>query len=216
MTDYYIGTDPQLMEMFFEAQLEASQDRLRQIVSGECGGPGGIALQKRVAKMADLGELPKSFRGTKREKSIEAVVKEMSREGILAYKCGDFTTCLYVPAEAKCGEDGPKEHECHPNECLNSHILVEDVPFYLKRIADNQRVYDELSSIDRDGPFGLFILKRIRNDVVAIRPLVSLYERRLKDFDTGTPSLSREHSREEIEVLHKILNGWPSKTPEKY
>ena len=23
MTDYYIGTDPQLMEMFFEAQLEA-------------------------------------------------------------------------------------------------------------------------------------------------------------------------------------------------
>ena len=51
--------------------------------------------------MADLGELPKSFRGTKREASMEAVVNEMSRDGILAYKCGEFTTCLYVPGVAQ-------------------------------------------------------------------------------------------------------------------
>jgi hypothetical protein len=146
MTDYYIGTDPQLMEMFFDAQMEASKARLRQMLSGQCGGPGGLLLHKRLAKMADLGELPKSFRGRKREEPIEALVDEMSGDGILTYKCGEFTTCLYVPAVAKCGEDGPKEHECHPTECANSHILLEDVPFYLKNIDDNARVYEQLVS----------------------------------------------------------------------
>jgi integrase len=216
MTDYYIGTDPQLMEMFFEAQMEASKDRLRQILSGECGGPGGLFLQKRLAKMADLGELPKNFLGVKSDKSIEAVVKEASRDGILAYKCADFTTCLYVPGTAKCGEDGPKEHDCHPTECLNSHILIEDVPFYLRNITQNERVFDELPPSEQAGPFGIFVSKRIRNDVVAIQPLVSLYNRRLEGLRTRGDTPYSFHTTEEIAVLQRISNGWLGKRQTKY
>ncbi len=194
MTDYYVGIDPQLMEMFFEAQMEASRARLRQILSGECGGPGGLLLQKRLAKMVDMGELPKSFRGRKREGPIEDLVDEMSGDGVLTYKCGEFTTCLYVPAVAQCGEDGPKEHECHPTGCANSHILIEDVPFYLKNISHNLRVYEQLSEPERRGPFGLFVLKRIRNDSAAIKPLVRLYQEKLRELQEKYEALSEVES----------------------
>lgn len=218
MTDYYVGTDSQLMEMFFEAQMEASRMRLRQILSGECGGPGGLLLQKRLAKMLDLGELPASFRGRIRPGHIEALVEEMSRDGILAYKCADFTTCLYVPAVAKCGDDGPKEHECHPTECANSHILLEDVPFYLRNITHNSEIYDQLSSTEKHGPFGLFIMKRIRNDKTAIRPLARLYKEKLrrqreqyKVFSEAdameAPSLELQNRiNEEAKILEGLLS----------
>ncbi len=217
MTDYYIGADSQLMEMFYQEQLEASQARLRQILSGECGGPGGIILQKRLAKMTDLGELPKSFRGRKRETPIESLIDQMSRDGVLAYKCADFTTCLYVPGVAKCGEDGPKEHECHPTECENSHILLEDVPFYLRNISQNRKVYQQLTSAEQRGPFGLFVLKRIRNDVAAIKPLARLYYQKLivlqkqpgtvnnTDRTFSQTAELRNRISEEMQVLESVL-----------
>jgi integrase len=215
MTDYYVGIDPQLMEMFLEVQMEVSRVHLRQILSGECGGPGGLLLQKRLAKMADLGELPKGFRGRKREASIEALVDEMSRDGVLAFKCADFTTCLYVPATAKCGEDGPKEHECHPTECTNSYIELEDVPFYLKNIAQNIRVYERLNSTEQCGPYGLFVLKRIRNDRAAIKPLAQLYQEELRRLQEHYESLSEAEAqaapglelRNRIDEEVRILKG---------
>lgn len=223
MTDYYIGSDSQLMELFYREQLEASQARLRQILSGQCGGPGGIILQKRLVKMLDLGELPNGFRGTKRETAIESLVDEMSRDGIFAYKCADFTTCLYVPGVAKCGEDGPKEHDCHPTECINSHILLEDVPFYLRNIAQNGKVFQQLTSTEKAGPYGLFVLTRIRNDVAAIRPLARLYHQKLvalqEHQETGD-KLSQppdwwNHISEEMQVLESVLVDIDAKKQEK-
>jgi len=206
MTDYYIGTDPQLMEMFFQAQMEASRERLRQILSGQCGGPGGLVLQRRLTRMADLGELPKNFRGRKRETSLEALIDEMSSDGVLAYKCGEFTTCLYVPGVAKCGDDGPKEHECHPTTCLNSHILLEDVPFYLKTIAQNKKVYEQLSSAEQAGPFGLFVVKRISNDITAIRPLAESYQQKLSEMQVQYEALSEAEatSSSGVELRNRI------------
>jgi integrase len=195
MTDYYIGVDVDLMEKFFDEQQEASKGRLRQILSGECGGPGGLILQKRLTKMIDFGELPKSFRGRKRETSIEAMIDEMSRDGVLAYKCGEFTTCLYVPGVAKCGEDGPKEHECHPTGCANSYILIEDVPFFLKNITHNIRVYQQLSLADQGGPFGLFVRKRICNDITAIKPLAEIYKQKLRGLQAQYEALNEVETK---------------------
>jgi integrase len=179
MTDYYIGVDDELMRMFFYEQREASRGRLRQILQGECGGPGGIISQKRLMKMVDQEELPVNFRGKEHFGTIENLLNDLCEDGISAYKCGEFTTCLYVPGVAKCGEDGPKEHECHPTECVNSHILVEDVPFYLNNIRQNQLLYDQLTAIEKVGPFGFFLLERIRRDKVAIKPLAILYKEKL-------------------------------------
>jgi integrase len=182
MTDYYIGMDDQLVEMFFEEQKNASRERLRQILAGECGGPGGLISQKRLAKMADLEELPVNFRGKEREGKIGDLLDDLSEEGVIAYKCGEFTTCVYVPGLAKCGEGGPKEHECHPTECPNSHILLEDVPFYLNNIRQNQAVYDELSVLERAGPYGNFLLERIQHDTIAVMPLANLYAAKLQQL----------------------------------
>lgn len=179
MTDYYVGVDDQLVQLYFREQQAASRNRLRQIMAGECGGPGGLISQKRLAKMADNEELPLNFRGEEHSGTIEDLVDEISRDGVVAFKCGDFTTCLYVPGLAKCGEDGPKAHDCHPTECLNSFILVEDVPFYLHNIRQNLSSYKKQREIDKKGPVGLFYLKRIRRDVVSILPLVQLYAEKL-------------------------------------
>lgn len=142
----------------------------------------------------------------------------MSRDGVLAYKCADFTTCLYVPDVAKCGEDGPKEHECHPTECANSHILLEDVPFYLRNIRHNRRVYEQLSSTEQLGPFGLFIMTRIRNDQTAIKPLARLYQEKLRSQReryeafgeveaTGVSDIElRNRISEEAQILEGCLN----------
>lgn len=61
MTDYYIGIDPQLMEMFFEAQMEASRVRLRQILSGECGGPGGFFCRNAWLRWLTWGNCLRVF-----------------------------------------------------------------------------------------------------------------------------------------------------------
>ncbi len=180
MTDYYIGVDDELMKLFFEEHREASRERLRQILAGECGGPGGLILQKRLMKMADNEELPMNFRGKEHAGTMDDLVNEMCEEGFIAYKCGEFTTCLYVPGLAKCGEDGPKEHECHPTECPNSYILLEDVPFYLMNIRQNRLALGKLSVRDKAGPLGRFYLRRIRNDQVAIQPLAVLYSEKLQ------------------------------------
>jgi integrase len=179
MTDYYVGVDDQLVQLYFSEQQTDSRNRLRQIMAGECGGPGGLISQKRLAKMADNEELPLNFRGEEYTGTIEDLVDEISRDGVVAFKCGDFTTCLYVPGLAKCGEDGPKAHECHPTECLNSFILVEDVPFYLHNIRQNLSSYKKQREIDKKGPIGLFYLKRIWRDVVSILPLIQLYSEKL-------------------------------------
>lgn len=182
MTDYYVGIDDELIQVFLSERIADSRERLRQILAGECGGPGGLISQKRLTRMADNEELPLNFRGREHAGTIETLLDEICGEGVLAYKCGDFTTCLYVPGLAKCGEDGPKEHECHPTECPNSHILLEDVPFYLNNVRQNQLVYDQLSEAERVGPFGLFLLQRIRRDLIAIRPLVPLYAEKLRQL----------------------------------
>lgn len=182
MTDYYVGIDDELIQVFLSERIADSRERLRQILAGECGGPGGLISQKRLTRMADNEELPLNFRGREHAGTIETLLDEICGEGVLAYKCGDFTTCLYVPGVAKCGEDGPKEHECHPTECPNSHIMLEDVPFYLNNARQNQLVYDQLSEAERGGPFGLFLLQRIRRDLVAIRPLAPLYAEKLRQL----------------------------------
>lgn len=179
MTDYYVGVDDELIQIFLSEQRADSRERLRQILAGECGGPGGLISLKRLTRMADNEELPLNFRGREHAGTMATLLNELCDEGVVAYKCADFTTCIYVPGLAKCGEDGPKVHECHPTECPNSHILVEDVPFYLNNIWQNQSIYGQLGELEKAGPFGLFLLKRIRRDLIAIRPLAALYAEKL-------------------------------------
>jgi integrase len=180
MTDYYVGLDYELVEVYLSEQQADSRNRLRQIMAGECGGPGGLISNKRLIKMADDERLPLNFRGEERGGTIEDLVNEMCEDGVVAYKCGEITTCLYVPGLAKCGEDGPQAHECHPTECVNSYILVEDVPFYLHNIRQNLSSYKKQRDLNKRGPIGQFFLERIRRDVVCILPLVQPYAEKLR------------------------------------
>jgi site-specific recombinase XerD len=183
MTDYYIGVDEQLLQMYLQEQEEDSRQRLRQILAGECAGPGGRISQKRLLKMADNEELPLNFRGRERLGTIEQLVDEVCDGGVLAYKCGEVTTCLYVPGLAECGDDGPKAHDCHPHTCPNSHILLDDVPFYLSNVVQNGTIYAQLPLKEKVGPHGIFLQERITADIFAIAPLLHSYEEKLEDMD---------------------------------
>jgi integrase len=185
MTDYYIGIDDQLVQMYYHEQKENSRARIRQILKGECAGPGGRISHKRLMKMADTEDLPINFSGRERAGTIEKLVAEICDEGVLAYKCGDFTTCLYVPGVAECGTEGPKAHECHPRTCPNSHILLEDVPFYLTNIRHNHLIYCALSSQEKAGPHGVFLQQRIREDIIAIEPLLTAYREILNSMSSN-------------------------------
>jgi integrase len=203
MTDYYIGVDDQLVQLYLSEQQADSRNRLRQIMAGECGGSGGLISQKRLIQMANNEELPLNFRGEEQAGTIEDLVDEIGEDGVVAFKCGDFTTCLYVPGLAKCGEDGPQAHACHPTECLNSYILVEDVPFYLHSIRQNLFSYSKLRDVDKSGPIGQFFLKRIRRDVVAIQPLVPLYAEKLRGLRNHYDELTEA---EKLGDYGKVLN----------
>lgn len=203
MTDYYIGVDDQLVQLYLSEQQADSRNRLRQIMAGECGGPGGLISQKRLIQMADNEELPLNFRGEEHAGTLEDLVDEISEDGVIAFKCGDFTTCLYVPGLAKCGEDGPQAHACHPTECLNSYILVEDVPFYLHSIRQNLSSYNRQRDVDKRGPIGQFFLKRIRRDVIAIQPLVPLYVEKLRGLQNHYDGLAEA---EKLGDYGKVLN----------
>jgi len=192
MTDYYIGVDDQLVQLYLYELQADSRKRLRQIMAGETGGPGGMISQKRLIKLADNEELPLNFRGKEHSGGIEELVREMCEDGVVAYKCGDFTTCLYVPGLAKCGDDGPKAHECHPTECLNSYILLEDVPFYLHNIRQNLASYKQQRKLDKEGPIGHFFLDRIRRDVISIKPLVPLYTEKLQQLQDHYDGLDQQ------------------------
>jgi len=203
MTDYYIGIDDDLITLYLDELRGDSRERLRQILAGECGGPGGLISQKRLMKMADNEELPLNFQGKEWAGTMEEHLDEICEEGVVAYKCADFTTCIYVIGLAKCGEGGPKAHECHPTECPNSHILVEDVPFYLNNIRQNQSIYDRISEAEKAGPHGISLLKRIHNDITAIRPLVALYTEKLWQLQNHYEQLSESEKAGSYGVILK-------------
>lgn len=198
MTDYYLGADHDLVRLYFEETKKNSNDLLKQILMGECAGPGGIITNKRLKRMVENDQLSINYLGKTGIGNIENLIEEFSDYGLMAYKCGEFTTCLYVPSSAKCGEGGPKEHECHPTQCANSFILLEDVPFYLNNIRQNDAAMKKnFIKENEDSPLLLFYKRRIINDVKAVKPLIDKYQKKINETQEMYNNLDNEEKNRE-------------------
>jgi integrase len=171
MTDWYVGLDLDLIEDLEAERLLLSIETMEKICTQPVGGAGGRRFTQELERRITEGRLPRNFRGKAGAEFRRVMTKDLLEAGMIVIPCGTFTNCVFQPDEALCTKGKrPLINRCNPYDCTNSYILEENAPFYRRKLAIVQTMYDQLSEDEKNGPKGLYYQREMTKARKAFEP----------------------------------------------
>lgn len=171
MTEWYVGLDNEMIEELEAERLVLSMELMEKICTQPVGGAGGRRWSKELDQRIADGTLPRKFRGKAGIEYRQEIIISLHESGMVASRCGTFTTCIFLPEGARCTTGKrPVVNLCNPYDCIHSYILPENVPFYRQKLADSERLFNALTEEAKSGPVGQFYQREMRKARRALEP----------------------------------------------
>ncbi len=167
MTDYYLGTDPQLWLEYYQSVYDISREKIAYALRETAlAGAGGEKISSEIDNAIKAGRLPKYFRGHAGESIRLRMAEDFIRSGQHIYFL-ETNFCRFRPSLAACNPEGkePLAHLCHPLKCKNAYITSEHAKIWE---AQADSIQDALKKYSRSAVLRPALAKqhRVATDVL--------------------------------------------------